>query len=169
MLLYSSKINWFQHFFSIFFINLKRFKKLACRPSILRGWTWLIFINFDIFSDFLTIPPYSLKEAEQIVQKITFNVLETPSKPIFTQFMSRLEPKSESGGPKIGKLWRGKSRSKTKKNVWKLDERKWAKITHFYCPVWKKIRRWWHNFRVLTHLPTLLLKHHHPKYNHMRS
>ena len=50
---------------------------------------------------FLTVPPYSLKEAHQIVlfQKITFGVIGTPCTPIFTLQTSRAD---WDQNPKVG-------------------------------------------------------------------
>ena len=68
-----------------------------------------IFINVETFVGFLTIPPYSLKEAYQIVliQKIVFSVLETPSTPIFTLVETSRADWNQNlkvGGLKIGKV-----------------------------------------------------------------
>ena len=45
----------------------------------------MILIHVENFWDFLTIPPYSLKETHQLVliEKHTLSVLETPFTPIF--------------------------------------------------------------------------------------
>ena len=69
-------------------------------------------MNVEAFLGFLTIPPYSLKEAHPIVliQKITFSALETLVYTYFHtvgDFTSGLGPKSESGWTKNWKSVKG--------------------------------------------------------------
>ena len=60
---------------------------------------------------FLTTPLYSRKEELKIFHP--YNLFQA-----FVEFMSWLVPKSESRGPKFGKMWRGVRKVRTKRLVY---------------------------------------------------